>query len=245
MDIKTAGRTLDLFEAFADQRRPLTLTELAKVLSMPVSSCLGLVRTLAGRGYLYEVQRRNGFYPTARMHRRTAIIAAYDPLFERIRPYLEKLRDRTGESVVFGKCRDTSAVLLDYVPSPQSVRYIAEIGDLRPLHANSLGKAILGAMSAKERRAMLAKIDWQKFTDKTADGPVVLEADLEISRQRGWYANLGESVPDLGAISVPLRYGEEWYAAAVVGPLGRIEAAIGRHVAHLSEIGAEIALEIG
>ncbi|MCF3945957.1 IclR family transcriptional regulator [Acidiphilium sp. AL] len=233
MDVKTAARTIDLFEAFAEHRRPLTLTELARALAIPASSCLGLVRTLAGRGYLYEIQRRNGFYPTGRLYARASIIAAHDPLLERVRPTLEALRDATAESVVFGKMKETRILYLDYVPSPQSVRYIAEAGDMRPPHANSLGKAILGAMDRADRLALLSKIDWQRFTSRTAKDLAALEADLDASRERGWYANLGESIADLGAIASPVRVGGEWFAVSVVGPLNRIEASIVRHALHL------------
>ena len=61
MNVKTAGRTLDLFEAFARERKPLSLSQLARAIGAPVSSCFGIVRTLEARGYLYEVKARGGF----------------------------------------------------------------------------------------------------------------------------------------------------------------------------------------
>src|SRR3989304_2727868 len=64
MHVKTAGRPLDLFEAFAREGKPLSLSQLARAINAPVSSCFGIVRTLQARGYLYEVKARGGFYPT-------------------------------------------------------------------------------------------------------------------------------------------------------------------------------------
>ncbi len=44
-DVKTAGRTLSLFEAFYHRKTPMTLTQLASALNTPISSCHGLVRS--------------------------------------------------------------------------------------------------------------------------------------------------------------------------------------------------------
>ena len=58
ISVKTAARTLDVFECFAEARRPLSLSELARAIEAPVSSCFALIRTLEDRGYLYAVGRR-------------------------------------------------------------------------------------------------------------------------------------------------------------------------------------------
>ena len=57
--MKTADRTLDVFEAFAEAKRPLSLSEIARMIDSPVSSCHGL-RTLQKSGYMYalDVRRR-------------------------------------------------------------------------------------------------------------------------------------------------------------------------------------------
>ncbi|WP_413774155.1 helix-turn-helix domain-containing protein [Entomomonas sp. E2T0] len=55
MTVKLVAIRLDLVEVFATQQRPLFLSELAKFMDIPVSSCLGLVHTLLNRDYLYEV----------------------------------------------------------------------------------------------------------------------------------------------------------------------------------------------
>ena len=44
--MRTVDRTLEIFEAFAEAKRPLSLSELARMINMPVSSCHGLLRTL-------------------------------------------------------------------------------------------------------------------------------------------------------------------------------------------------------
>ena len=55
-DNKTTRRTLEVLEAFQQRRMPMSLTELARALKAPISSCHGIVRTLIARGYLYNVE---------------------------------------------------------------------------------------------------------------------------------------------------------------------------------------------
>ncbi len=233
MSVKSAARVLDVIEAFATERRPLTLSELAKTLAIPAASCLELIRTLSGRGYLYEVERRGGFYPTGRLQAQAAVIAAHDPIVARASEALHDLRDRTGETVVLAKLRGHDVLYLDVVESRQSVRYIAEIGAVRPVQANSLGKALLSGLDRASRDDLLAGIDFPALTSRTLDR-AALEQDLAASGAKGWYCNLGESVPDLGAIARPLRLADS-YAVSVAGPLARIEAALEAHAQALRE----------
>lgn len=229
MNVKTAVRTLDLFETFAREGRPLPLSELGRLLAIPVSSCFALVQTLQNRGYIYEVQRRSGYYPTRRLQAVADRIAGSDPLLDRIRPTLLKLRDETGETVVLGKLQDARVLYLDVAESQQRIRYIAGIGEFRPPHANSLGKALLAALPPDERARLLADYDWAALTPRSLAAPAALERDLAEIAHRGWSVNAGESVPDLAAVACALRLNRDWYAISVAGPLYRMQARLAEH----------------
>src|SRR3546814_13665594 len=49
------------------------------------------------------------------------------------------------------------------------------------------------------------------------------EANIQASLERGWFANLGESMDDVGAIAWPVRVSGNAYAISIAGPLYRIE----------------------
>lgn len=53
-NVKTALRVIEIIELFARETRPLALSEMARLLDAPVSSCLALLRTLSRQGYIYE-----------------------------------------------------------------------------------------------------------------------------------------------------------------------------------------------
>ncbi|MCX7142592.1 MAG: IclR family transcriptional regulator [Proteobacteria bacterium] len=236
MNVKTAGRTLDLFDAFARERKPLSLSQLARAIGAPVSSCFGIVRTLEARGYLYEVKARGGFYPTKLLLERARVIASHDPLAERLLPILEKLRDQTGETVLVSKRLDRQAVYVEVMESPHSIRYSPKVGDFRPLHASASGKALLGSLAPALRDELLAGMRLPRVTSKPITPRATLEADLERGRVRGWYLTRGETVADLMAMAVPVPVSGETYSVALAGPMNRMESALKRHAKLLTEL---------
>lgn len=240
-NVKTALRVIEIMEIFAREGRSLTLTELARLLGAPVSSCLGLIRTLTSLGYLYDTGRRQGYYPTARLLAMAQKIAGNDPLLERVQPVLEALREQTGETVIFGKLRDDGRVVyLDVVESLNPVRYTATAGDIRVAHTNSIGRAILGALPDDQREAYLAQATFAPLTERTIASKAALAEELRASRRRGWYCNFGESLSDLGAIAVPVMFAGTAHGVSVAGPINRVEAKAGEIAAALQAARARL-----
>jgi len=224
MSVKTALRVIEIIETYARERRALPLSELARLLGVPVSSCLALIRTLSDLGYLYETGRRQGYYPTGRLLAMAQRIASADPVLDRVYPSLVELRDATQETVVFAKLSGEGRVVyLDVLDSPHTIRYAPVAGEFRDVHANSLGKALISVLDAPARAALLARRPLTRYNDRTLVTPEAVDADLEASRQRGWFMNLGESIPDVCAIAWPVTLSGETYAISVGGPVYRIE----------------------
>jgi len=123
-EVKLVARTLDLFECYAAQGEPLSLTELSQGLQAPMSSTLALVRTLVARGYLYQTRKRT-YYPTKKLMGVCSAIDAQDPILDLLRPYLVRLRDKSGETAVLGTREDLQVIYLDAEHSTQAIRYTA------------------------------------------------------------------------------------------------------------------------
>lgn len=220
---RSADRALQIFELFAERLRPLTLSELAHGLEMPVSTCSKLIRTLQGRGYLYEVGGRKAYYPTSRWLIKANAITAADPVAEYARPFLQALRDETGETTLMGKQAGLQLIHLAVVSGPHSIRYNGEVGDLLPLHSTASGKALLGSMPSAQRMALVAQLKLSRETPDTITQRKHLLADIEQGVQRGWWATRSENSPDVMAMAAPVQVGPDFYTLAVAGPVSRME----------------------
>jgi DNA-binding IclR family transcriptional regulator len=229
MDVKTAGRTVQIFEAFGDAQEPLSLTEIGRILHAPLSSCLYLVRALEQRGYLYPVGNRRNFYPTRKMLDIANAIAVGEPWMSQFEQALTGLRNRTRETVLLGKRQANRVVYLMVLEGDQTIRYSANIGDLKPLHSSSSGKALLSTLSPTERAKTVAKLPMEKITDATITDPAQLLADLEQIASRGYAIARGENVEDVMAIAKAVSLGSDLYSVVVAGPLARMEANLDKH----------------
>ena len=235
--VKTAARTLDVFEVFASAKGPLTLTELAARLGSPISSCHALVRTLQARGYVYVLDERKRVYPTKRLFTIAQQIMQNDPVLERIGPVLAALQHDTGETVILGKRQGGAVTYLDVLEGSHTIRYAASSGDTKPLHSSAIGKAMLGAMPEAELGRLIKKLPLPAVTGRTITDPDALLLDIETSRARGYFMTRGENVPDVMALSIARSVGDEWYGVAIAGPIGRLEAGQAALVASLLHAG--------
>jgi IclR family acetate operon transcriptional repressor len=240
MLIRTVDSALQIFEAFADRGQPMTLSALSRLLDIPTSTCFGLMRTLEARGYLYEVGGRKTFYPTARWLMKAREIEKHDPIYELIRPHLEKLRDASGESVILSKRLGDAVIYLDVIESKQTIRYTAQVGDLKSLNLTSSGKALLGAMATRERDGVLTRLHGVKGARLSTAQRAQLKADVERAVKDGWFVGRGETSIDVMGVAVPLRVAGDVFAIGIAGPLNRMDPCVRAHAKLL--IGAVKAL---
>jgi len=232
--VKTAKRTLDIFEAFAQVGEPLSLTDLARKIGSPISSCHGVIRTLKARGYVYLQDQSRRYYPTRKLLDLGSKIAARDPILERLVPQLEALRARTVETVMIGKREGDETLYLLALESAEPIRYTIHPGDRRPLHASAIGKALLGELPEDRLQRQLRQLKLQRYTDTTLASAEALLADIRKSRRRGYYVTRGEYSSGGMGVARAFTLGSEVYAVAVAGPLPRMQtklAAVGRAVA--------------
>lgn len=98
---RSSLRALEIFDAFRAARRPLSLSELARITEIPVSTCHGVLRALEQRGFLYHLGARD-VYPTRRLWDLADELRAHDPVARRLEPGLVALRDETTRRSLLG-----------------------------------------------------------------------------------------------------------------------------------------------
>lgn len=218
----SVDRALAIFETFEREKRSLSAKEIAELCHIPASTCHSLVHTLLKRAYLYQSGRRKDLYPTRRLYDLGATVIAHDPVLERVRPVMEALRDRTRETVILGKRQRDHILYLEVVQSHEVIRYIAQPGDVKPLHSTCIGKAMLSTLAPREIAALLGECPPTRVTASTLTTLDSLTADLEAGSATGVFVTRGENVPDVTALAVTVRLNSEFYGLAVAGPQHRM-----------------------
>lgn len=216
---QTLDRGLQVLEAVARAGDPLTVAEAAASVGLDRTVAHRLVATLAARGYLQR--DGSGGYrlgPTC-----LALASAITDLRTTARPFLEELRDATGETVHVVVLSGRDVVFLDGIESVHALRVGNRTGRLLPAHATSVGKALLAALPAEQVRALYERADLVAVTGRTITDREALERQLAAIRERGYATNHGESENGVGSIGVAVRNpaGEPRAALSVAMPLER------------------------
>ena len=234
---KIVGRTLDFLELFAEQKRALSLSDIARLLEIPASSCHDVLQALQERGYIYEIAPRAGYYPTRRIYEIAKTIAEFDPVVLRADTLLRALRDTLGESVLLAKVSGLQGTYLLAFESTHPLRFQASAGDkVRSLHATSAGKALLGSLSPAEFEAALRTTPLTQITPRTLTTKAALRRAVAEGNERGWFINDEESLEGVITISARFVWTSTNYIVTIAGPSSRMTAKLDQAVALLTGV---------
>jgi len=239
-DATSAARVLAILQMFEREKRPLSLKELSEYCQIPASTCHSLVHTLMKCSYLYQTGRRKDLYPTRRIFDIGAIIVANDPFLQRMEPVMEALRDRTQETIILGKRQKDNIVYLVVLEGPQTIRYSAAVGDMKPLHSTCIGKTMLAAMKPNDLRVWLEQQSLEEVTGNTIVSYARLIEHLQEAEEVGYFTTRGENVQDVTAISVPISINDELLGLAVAGPSIRMDERFDEMVSLLKQSQSEL-----
>jgi DNA-binding IclR family transcriptional regulator len=221
---KIVERTLDFLELFVEQKRPLSLSDISRLLSVPVSSCHDVLQALQERGFIYEVSPRGGYYPTLRMYEAGKVIAENDPVALRAELLVRELRDALDESVLLAKVMGLKGTYLLCLDSSQPLRFQQKVGNaVSSLHGASAGKTILASLDAQALEAALDGITFTPFTPLTLTTKAALRESIEAGRGRGYFVNEGETIEGLTTISAPFWWQRSMFVVTIAGPAVRLE----------------------
>jgi DNA-binding IclR family transcriptional regulator len=245
---RAANRVVDILELLLASRDGLALREISAQLEAPKSSLLPLLRALTARGYLD--QARSGEY---RLGPRALALgtssAAHRELPEVARPALVTLARRTGETVFLGTLAGDglSVVYVDKVESEHIIRYAAGVGDRRPLHATSTGKAILAFLPAAQREEILGTLPLERHTERTVTSLPALRASLEEVQRTGVCVSVDEMVRGASGVAAPIvdRHGHLAGACTIAGPTDRVRPRLRQLAAEAREAARAISALLG
>lgn len=201
-----------ILDAFTPERPELTFREIQAAAQLPSTTCFRLLTSLVAEGVLER--NGDGYRPGIRLLYWGAAASSGLASQREARPFLQALRDATGESACLFVRDGTIRTCIALEESRHSVIRLLYVGQVMPLHAGSAGRVIL-AFDEEARQRVLAG-DLPAYTPHTITDRQVLRDELERVRQQGYAVTREER--DMGAASI---------SAPVFGSGGRFLAALG------------------
>jgi len=149
---------------------------------------------------------------------------------------MRHLMEASGETVNMAIENDGYVVFVSQIESHQSIRAFHRPGARGPMHASSLGKAMMTSLTDAALSQRLHHVGMPRFTKYTIVDPDALLADLATARKRGWAIDEVENEPDVGCVAAAVRdhSGRPIAAISIAGPAPRV-------LRRLDELGASVA----
>jgi DNA-binding IclR family transcriptional regulator len=230
-------RAVAVLVALAEGPGHLGTNELARRTGINASTVSRLLATLARDEVVQRVPATGRYRLGLRLVQLGNAALAGVELREIARPHLLALMEATGETATLSVPAGNTAVTVDFVQSPSTVRSVAEIGRPSVPHATASGKVYLAHTGAAIATPLPA------LTPRTITDPDVLAREVARVREQGWAQARGEREADLHAVAVPVpdARGQLVAILAVQGPAGRFDdQAMAAAVAQLRERAAAL-----
>ena len=228
--VPAAVRTMTLFEVFAQEKRPLTKSEVARLLDLPESSSSDLLNTLHSIGYLNRTVANRRFYPTARLLGTANAIAVTDVLPAFGAEATAMLADLTGETACCAVVNDGGIEVIAVSEGRHRLRYVLDVGDRFTIHGTALGKALLGALDDDEMGRLLRLRPLPRRTDATKVSPQAIEEEIRAHRGLGWYQTMDEGHVGVSGLSFSGTVGNDAVGLGILGPTERMKAQREEHL---------------
>ena len=224
--IKSAARTLALFEAFSTQQRPMTVGEVRKSLGIPQAGASMLLGTLVELGYLNQDRQNRTYRPTIRLTLLGAWLQRENADMALLAPRLAEVQAAIGETAYICMQNGPSAqyVLIQEGHLPERLNIVSD--QMCPIVCSAGGRALLSLQSDDEIQG------WIRRTNAEVDNPehrVVPGEFLEMIanvRRTGVAETAGTWTPGMAGIAAPIisTSGGPPQAVGVGGPIARIAA---------------------
>ena len=222
--IKSAERTLALFELFSREQRPVKVGEVARALAMPQPSATMLLRNLNDLGYLHYDPATRSFSPSIRVALLGSWINRQFAQAGAMGEVLGRLQQATGETAFLGIQNGAAGqyVMRQHPEHPD--RLLVESGLYRPLTSSALGRALLMPKPDQEVLRLVRRSNAEAADSHDKVNVNDFLAELRRFRRQGHAETDGDSKPGFAAIALPFRspMGDEPMAVGVGGLSHRI-----------------------
>ncbi|TQV86198.1 helix-turn-helix domain-containing protein [Exilibacterium tricleocarpae] len=234
-------RLFQILELFQRERRPLTASTIQQLVDCPRSSLNLLLKSLINLDYLTLHRKSNAYFPSVRLEELTAWILPSILQDHCIGESLERLKNRTGETVVLSMRSDMEMEVIRVATSTQAIALRMACGSRIPIWSTAVGCAMLASLAGGELKRLYFRA---RQSPKRSLNEI--RAETKLIQERGFAVSYGAVLEGVGALAaaLPVTFSGRELVISVGGPSERIakkEQQLGAILcAHVTEIATRI-----
>ena len=202
--VKSAGRVLEVLELLGNVRKPLSASEIGRLLNYPKSSTNVLLKCLTQLGYLAFDADTMHYFPSLRVTALGEWIPASLYGMGDAASMLQEVHDLTGETVTLSMRTGQSMRFLRVLPGKFFIALKMDEGTMAPLFGSSVGAAYLATRPAAEVERLADNARSLARTRQTRIAIDSAVSSLPLVRQLGYAVAYESLFPDTGALSMAM-----------------------------------------
>lgn len=223
--IKSAERTLALFELFSARQRPLTVGEISRFLAIPQPSVTMLVQNLVALGYLDQDRHARTYTPTIRIALIGSWIHQTYVQDRQLEWRLSNLFNAVQETTFIGIQNGVHVQYILFMKPQTPQRFDVQARMARPLATSAVGKALLSLKPDDVVRSLVHRANDEEVDPRHKMSLQRIIAEMEEVRKNGYAETRGDVLDGIAVIAMPIRHllGQSPIAVAVGGQIDRIQ----------------------
>lgn len=231
--VRAVERAFAVLQVVVASPRSASLAQITKTTRLPKSSVSRMLVTLEHLEMVEQVGRRGRYRVGAGLEVLAGRGTSPQVLKQLCRPHLENLVSLFGEDAALAVPEEKKMLYISQVVADRTVHVQDWTGHTFPLHTLATGQVCLAAWEPDQMRDYLRQ-DLVRVTAHTIIDPHVLRGRLQSARRHGFAWSHEESAVDISGVAAP-----------VIGPHGKVVAALGVHGPTYRFPGTADGMEIG
>ncbi|MBT2444717.1 IclR family transcriptional regulator [Streptomyces sp. ISL-36] len=221
-NIQSLERAAAMLRLLAGGERRLGLSDIASSLGLAKGTAHGILRTLQAEGFVEQDAPSGRYQLGAELLRLGNSYLDVHELRARALVWTDDLARSSGESVHLGVLHQQGVLIVHHVFRPDDSRQVLEVGAMQPLHSTALGK-VISAYDPVAHSEVL-EVPREGFTPRTVTDLAEFESLLDMTRARGWAADVEETWEGVASVAAPIhdRRRMPVGAVAITGAVERV-----------------------
>jgi len=223
--VNSLAKGLNLLMCFTKERPVWSLTEMARANGMNLPTARRYLYTFTKLGFLVKDRTAKRFQLTPKVMRLGGWVFESMGIRDRLMPYMKAIRNDLDVTTHCAVLEGNEIVAVERILSSDVVNIDLSAGSRLPIHATSLGKAIVAFMDYGEQKKIAALLEFRPLTPHTITDIDSFLMDLERTCSRGYAVADQELNIGLKTLAIPI-FNKKRLVEASFGvsfPLSRIQ----------------------
>jgi DNA-binding IclR family transcriptional regulator len=245
--LNSLNHALTILETLGEGSAGLGISEISRKTGYPKSKVHRVLLTLARRGYVRKEPQTDRYQLSLRFFALGSIAVNKLEIKQVVTPFLEKLRDASGETAHLAVMDENGVFYIDKIESAQSIRMYSYIGRRAPVHCTAVGKVLLAYQPEQQIEAFLSS-GLKGYTEHTITDGKRLKEELAKVKRQGYAIDNEELELGLFCIAAPVKnhLGQTIAAVSTSGPGVRVtKSKIREFIPLVIRIASEISYTLG